>query len=148
MPAGRPLISAFWVLPVAYAAAFAAVRAYAVAFQPEMLGNPEGTYFGRVVAVNGFHVHHGYYGFALLPLAAWLLVRRRPAVGLALAGVALALIADEVMLFATGFEHYNHPWREPIALAMGAALLLAAALASRLAGGGVDVSPPTGPRAP
>ena len=149
MAADGARVWSVWLLPAAYAAAFAAVRAYAVTFQPEMMGNPTGTHIGRVVAVNGFHVHHIYYGLALLPLAAALALNaRRRRLGLLLGGIALALIVDEVGLVASGFTEYNHPWTWPLALATGLLLVTASALASRLAGRGAELAPPTGPRAP
>lgn len=133
--AARPPLFAVWALPVAYAAAFAGVRAFAVTWKPEMVGNPEGWYFGRVVSVAGFHVHHVYVGAAValaaLAVLAW---RRRVDLAGAIAlGVGLALVVDEVGLVASGFTEYNVPWRTPLAVATGVALALGAFAFSRVA---------------
>lgn len=140
----RPFL-AVWALPVAYAIAFAGVRAFAVAFRPELAGNPAGTSIGRVVTVAGFHVHHVYAGAAIaIAAVAWALARRRFGVAtLATLGVGLALAVDEVGLVASGFTEYNVAWRTPLALATLAVLVAVATIAAAL---GVRAGNATGAR--
>ncbi|HVL48652.1 MAG TPA: hypothetical protein VM889_08860, partial [Candidatus Thermoplasmatota archaeon] len=87
-------------------AAVAISRAWVYVFSSADAGDPEGTVIGQVVAINGFHVHHAYFGAALLALAVARLLARPDAYTALATGFGAGLVLDEVGLILSGFTSY------------------------------------------
>src|SRR3989441_3223141 len=68
------------------------------------------SYIGRNLIIGGYHIHHFFYGFALICAAAWIAIqyptRNLPRLAAALFGGGLGLCVDEMGYFLGGQVNY------------------------------------------
>jgi uncharacterized membrane protein (DUF2068 family) len=91
------------------------------------------TYIGRNLIIGGYHIHHFFYGFALICAAAWIAIqyptRNLPRVAAILFGGGLGLCVDEMGYFLGGQVNYFD--RTTYFIATSIVLVLLAALSFR-----------------
>jgi len=87
------------------------------------------TYLGRNLIINGYHIHHFFYGFVLICAAAWIAIqyptRNLPRVAAVLFGAGLGLCVDEMGYFLGGQVNYFDQTTYFIALSIILVLLCA-----------------------
>ncbi|HKW43042.1 MAG TPA: DUF2127 domain-containing protein [Thermoplasmata archaeon] len=93
----------------------------------------ETSYFGRNLIINGYHIHHFFYGFGLICAAAWIAIqyptRNLPRVAAILFGGGLGLCVDEMGYFLGGMVNYFD--RTTYFIALSIVLVLLSALTFR-----------------
>jgi len=69
------------------------------------------TYFGKNVVIKGIHIHHFFYGFALICIGGWLALNYRKReirnVAALLYGVGLGFFMDEIGFLLTWGEYWS-----------------------------------------
>ncbi len=92
------------------------------------------TYLGRNLIINGYHIHHFFYGFVLICAAAWIAIqyptRNLPRVAAVLFGAGLGLCVDEMGYFLGGQVNYFDQTTYFIALSIILVLLSAVSFRS------------------
>lgn len=86
-------------------------------------------YVGRNLIIGGYHVHHFFYGFIMICVAAWMAIqyptRNLPRVAAIIFGGGLGLAVDELGYFLGGEQNYFDRTTYIFVVVVAAALLLA-----------------------
>src|SRR5438552_2296737 len=122
-----------FVVLISLLATLALARAFVLLTGAAETTTETSTYIGRNLIIGGYHIHHFFYGFALICAAAWIAIqyptRNLPRLAAALFGGGLGLCVDEMGYFLGGQVNYFD--RTTYFIATSIILVLLAALSFR-----------------
>src|SRR5204862_540245 len=123
-----------FVVLISLLATLALARAFVLLTGAAETTTETSTYIGRNLIIGGYHIHHFFYGFALICAAAWIAIqyptRNVPRLAAALFGGGLGLCVDEMGYFLGGQVNYFD--RTTYFIATSIILVLLAALSRAL----------------
>lgn len=118
---------------VSFLATLALARAFVLATGAASTTTETANTVGRNLIIGGYHIHHFFYGFALICVAAWMAIqyptRNVPRIAALIFGAGLGLAVDEVGYFLGGEQNYFD--RTTYFIALMVILILLAALTFR-----------------
>jgi len=122
-----------FVVLISLLATLALARAFVLLTGAAETTTETSTYIDRNLIIGGYHIHHFFYGFALICAAAWIAIqyptRNLPRLAAALFGGGLGLCVDEMGYFLGGQVNYFD--RTTYFIATSIILVLLAALSFR-----------------
>src|SRR5436190_477720 len=122
-----------FVVLISLLATLALARAFVLLTGAAETTTETSTYIGRNLIIGGYHIHHFFYGFALICAAAWIAIqyptRNLPRLAAVLFGGGLGLCVDEMVYFLGGQVNYFD--RTTYFIATSIILVLLAALSFR-----------------
>ena len=122
-----------FVVLISLLATLALARAYVLLTGAAETTTETSTYIGRNLIIGGYHIHHFFYGFALICAAAWIAIqyptRNLPRIAAVLFGGGLGLCVDEMGYFLGGQVNYFD--RTTYLIALSIILVLLSALSFR-----------------
>ena len=122
-----------FVVLISLLATLALARAFVLLTGAAETTTETSTYIGRNLIIGGYHIHHFFYGFALICAAAWIAIqyptRNLPRLAAVLFGGGLGLCVDEMGYFLGGQVNYFD--RTTYFIATSIILVLLAALSFR-----------------
>ena len=99
-----------FVVLISLLATLALARAFVLLTGAAETTTETSTYIGRNLIIGGYHIHHFFYGFALICAAAWIAIqyptRNLPRLAAVLFGAGLGLCVDEMGYFLGGQVNY------------------------------------------
>src|SRR5437899_7785944 len=122
-----------FVVLISLLATLALARAFVLLTGAAETTTETSTYIGRNLIIGGYHIHHFFYGFALICAAAWIAIqyptRNLPRLAAVLFGGGLGLCVGEMGYFLGG--HVNYFDRKTYFIALSLLLDLLSALTFR-----------------
>ena len=122
-----------FVVLISLLATLALARAFVLLTGAAETTTETSTYIGRNLIIGGYHIHHFFYGFALICAAAWIAIqyptRNLPRLAAVLFGAGLGLCVDEMGYFLGGQVNYFD--RTTYFIALSIILVLLSALSFR-----------------
>src|SRR5436309_5137095 len=122
-----------FVVLISLLATLALARAFVLLTGAAETTTETSTYIGRNLIIGGYHIHHFFYGFALICAAAWIPIqyptRNLPRLAAVLFGGGPGLCVDEIGFFLGGQVNYFD--RTTYFIATSIILVLLAALSFR-----------------
>ena len=122
-----------FVVLISLLATLALARAFVLLTGAAETTTETSTYIGRNLIIGGYHIHHFFYGFALICAAAWIAIqyptRNLPRLAAVLFGAGLGLCVDEMGYFLRGQVNYFD--RTTYFIALSIILVLLSALSFR-----------------